>query len=628
MSLKSRACLACYGVGTIFTALSARLIFLAINQHDKYADIAHKSYISKVVIPARRGEIQDVNGNSLARNEPLKNVVLDGRLLTGGKHAKTPAEIADILAVPLGLTAEDVISRINPERMYVPLKKKISEDLAAELDKKVQAAGIKGVTFEQNFERIYPAHQMLCHVVGFYGYEDAKPEVKPEATNSEPNAEQPEGAKPKTEKVIGSFRGIEGIERSMDNWLAGQSGWRYFEKDGRGKELMNLAGEERAPRHGASVRLTVDLNLQQIVESELEAACKRLRPQKATVIMMRPETGEILAIANRPTYDPNDAGNAKPEERFNFAIAGTVEPGSTFKAVTAAGALNYKFVTPRTEIYCENGAWAYGGLVLHDHHPYGALTVSQIIEKSSNIGAAKLALQMGQERYYNWVRNFGFGQQTGIALPGEVRGILHPRSKWQPVSITRVAMGHEVAATPMQIITATCAIANGGKLMMPQLIHEIRADNGEVLAAYKPQEVRTVITGTTADQMRDALIKVTGKQGTAKAAHIPGYNTAGKTGSAQKLVEDPKTGKKYYSHEKHVTSFVGFVPAEKPAFCLLVIIDEARVSGHEDVGGLVAAPIFRTIAERSLTYLGVPPDPALLQQEKNPNLILAKSGRN
>ncbi len=329
MSLKSRACLACYGVGTIFTALSARLIFLAVNQHDKYADLAHKSYVSKVIIPARRGEILDVNGNSLARNEPLKNVILDGFLLTRGKHAKTPGQIADILAKPLGLTRDEVISRISPDKKYVVLKKKISEDVAAELDNAVQAAGIKGVTFEQNFERIYPAHQMLCHVVGFYGYEDARPE-KSDATTAEPAGEQPASEKPKAGKPQGSFRGIDGVERSMETWLAGQPGWRYFEKDGRGKELMNLTGEERAPRHGANVRLTVDLNLQQIVESELEAACKRLRPVKATVIMMRPDTGEILAIANRPSYDPNNAKDAKPEARFNNAIAGTVEPGSTF----------------------------------------------------------------------------------------------------------------------------------------------------------------------------------------------------------------------------------------------------------------------------------------------------------
>ena len=605
MSLKSRACLACYGIGTLFTALSSRLIYLAVNQHDHYANIAKKSYVAKVIIPARRGAIQDAEGNSLARNEPLKNVILDGKLICEAKRGKTPNEVAELLAASLGMNAEDVLKRITPERKYVVLKKKISEELAADLDRKVQAAGIKGVTFEQNFERIYPAHQMLCHVVGFYGYEDAR----------EPGGE-------------GSFRGIEGVERSMDNWLAGQDGWRYFEKDGRGKELMNLTGEERAPHNGANVRLTVNLNLQQIVESELEAACKRLRPVKATVIMMKPDTGEILAMANRPTYDPNEARNAKPEERFNNAIAGTIEPGSTFKAVTCAGALHFHLVTPKTEIYCENGKWSYGGLALHDHHPYGMMSVSQIIEHSSNIGAAKLAIQIGQERFYNWVRNFGFGQQTGVALPGEVRGILRPREKWEPVSITRVAMGHEVAATPLQVITATCAIANGGRLMMPQLVHDIRSDSGEVLASFQPQEIRRVITDGTAGEVRDALIKVTGKQGTAKAAHIPGYNTAGKTGTAQKLLEDPKTGKKYYSHDHHVTSFVGFVPAEKPAFCLLVIFDEAKVSAHEDVGGLVAAPVFRAIAERALSHLGVAPDPVLLQQEKNQNLILAKAGRN
>ena len=605
MSLKSRACIACYGIGTLFTALSARLIYLAVNQHDHYAKVAQNSYRAKTILPARRGAILDVEGNSLARNEPLKNVILDGKLICEGNRKKTPKEIADLIAGPLGLKPEDVLKRISPERKYVVLKKKISEELAADLDLKVQAAGIKGVTFEQNFERIYPAHQMLCHVVGFYGYEDAR----------EPDGE-------------GSFRGIEGIERSMDNWLAGQDGWRYFEKDGHGKELMNLTGEERAPRNGANVRLTVNLNLQQIVESELEAACKRLRPIKATVIMMKPDTGEILAMANRPTYDPNEAGKAKAEDRLNNAIAATIEPGSTFKAVTCAGALNYHLVTPKTEIFCENGKWSYGGLVLHDHHPYGMLSVSQIIEHSSNVGAGKLAVQIGQERFYNWVRNFGFGQKSGIALPGEVIGILRPREKWEPVSITRVAMGHEVGATPLQIITATCAIANGGTLMMPQLIHDIRSDAGEVLSSNQPQEVRRVITEDTAGKVRDALIKVTGKQGTAKLAHMPGFNVAGKTGTAQKLLEDPKTGKKYYSHDKHVTSFVGFVPAEKPAFCLLVIFDEAKVTAHEDVGGLVAAPVFRAIAERALSHLGIQPDPVLLQQEKEQNLLLVKSGRN
>ncbi len=606
MSLKSRACIACYGVGTLFTVLSARLIFLAVNRHDHYAAVAVRAVTSKPqIIPAWRGTIEDSEGTCVARNEPQRDVILDGRVIFETKKNKKPEEIAAILGKVLGMNAEDIIPRIRPDLPYVVIKKSVPEETAAELERQLQAANVRGVSYEQKFKRIYPAHQLLSHVIGFYGYE-----------------EPAEGQKQ------GRFRGVEGIERSMEDWLAGKDGWRTFEKDGQGKELMNFAGEERAPQNGATVRLTINLNLQQIVESELENACKRLRPVKATVIMMKPDTGEILALANRPTFDPNNAAKAKPEERFNNAVAGTVEPGSTFKAVTCAGALNYKLVTPQTVVFCENGKWIYGGLPLHDHHPYGSLTVSQIIEKSSNIGAAKLALQIGQERFYNWVRGFGFGQKTGIALPGEVRGILHPRDKWLPASITRVAMGHEVAATPIQVITATCAIANGGNLMMPQIIQEIRGETPDSIITYGPQVVKTVITDDTAGKVRDALIKVTGKQGTAKAAHIPGFNTAGKTGTAQKLVADPKTGKLGYSHDKHVTSFVGFVPAEKPAFCLLVIIDEAKVPSHEDVGGLVAAPIFRVIAERSLAYLGIAPDPVLLQQEKENNLILAKAGRN
>ena len=600
MSLKSRACLACYGIGTLFTILSARLIHLAVARHDHYWNIAKNTYNTEVVIPARRGAILDVEGNSLARNEPLKNVILDGKLICEGNRKKTPQEIAELIAGPLGLTVGDVLKRISPERKYVVLKKKISEELAADLEQKLQGAGIRGITFEQNFERIYPTHQMLCHVVGFYGFEDAR----------EPGEK-------------GKFRGIEGIERSMDGWLTGRDGRRSFEKDGRGKELMNLTGEDRAPTHGANVRLTVNLNLQQIVESELEAACKRLRPLKATVIMMKPDTGEIMALANRPNFDLNEPGKARPEERLNHAITTSFEPGSTFKAVTCAGALNFHLATMKTEVWCENGTWRCTGQPVHDHFPYGSLTVSQIIEKSSNIGAAKLAGQIGWERFYDWVRAFGFGQRTGIALPGEVIGIFVERNKWRQ-ELPRIAFGQSVTATPIQIITATCAIANGGRLLMPQLIHDIRDDAGTVIQKNEPQEIRRVITESTAASVRDALVKVTGAQGTAKAGHIEGYNVAGKTGTAQKYDEITRRP----SHDRHVTSFVGFVPAEAPAFCLLVIFDEAKVAAHADVGGLVAAPVFHSIAVRALAHLGVAPDPVLLQQDRNQKLNLAKAGRN
>jgi cell division protein FtsI/penicillin-binding protein 2 len=247
------------------------------------------------------------------------------------------------------------------------------------------------------------------------------------------------------------------------------------------------------------------------------------------------------------------------------------------------------------------------------------LRVSEVIEKSSNIGAAKLAVQLGQERFYGYIRAFGFGQTTGVALPGENHGKLRPREEWTGLSITRIAMGHEVTASPLQVTAATCAIANGGRLLMPKLVHDITDDAGAMLVAYEPQEVRRVITESTAAKLREALIKVTGKKGTASRAHIPGFRVAGKTGTAQKVIDG------HYSHDHHVTSFVGFVPAEKPAFCMLVLFDQARVPSNEDVGGLVAAPVFRAIGERALAYLGIEPDPALLQQE---DLILAKAGRN
>ena len=594
MSLKSRACIACYGLGALFTGLSARLIHISVTQHEEYAATARNNHVKKVELIALRGSILDAKGAYLARNEPLRNVVLDGSLI------RNPQAAADLLAGPLKMSAADILDHISPTRPYFVLKKKISEELAGTIDQAVQKARMKGITFAQDFKRVYPAKDMLCHVVGFFGFEETDSKTRPSG-----------------------FRGIEGVERSMDNWLAGQDGWRYIEKDGRGRELVNHAGEERTPRNGANVRLTVDLNLQQIVESELALACKRLRPIKASAVMMNPETGEILALANRPSFDPNEPGKARPEDRFNNAVAGIMEPGSTFKAITAAGAIDSHLVTLNTEVWCENGKWKFGGKWLHDHAPYGLLTVSQIVEKSSNIGAAKLAVQLGEERFYNYIRSFGFGQQTGIALPGEVRGLLHPRNTWSSISISRIAMGQEVGATPLQITAATCAIANGGRLMTPKLIHEIREDDGTVLATYQPQEVRRVISDVTAGKVRDALIKVTGPKGTASRAHIPGFGVAGKTGTAQKYELDGRP-----SHDRHVTSFVGFVPAEKPAFCLMVVFDEAKVKASEDVGGMVAAPVFRSIAEKALAYLGVQPDPLLLQREKGEELTLAKAGRN
>ncbi len=609
MSLASRACIACYGFAVAFTGLSTRLIYLAVNRHEHYSTQAKETYRERITTPGRRGSIQDANGEMLARNEPLKTVIADHSLLVfDKKEGKNTVRIdqrekvAAILSGHLGMSTGELLTRLSPERRYIVLKKKITEDIANLIELELEGAKIKGIHFEQDFERIYPAHQLLSHVVGFYGYEEEHD---------------------KDNKVTGGkFRGIEGLERTMESWLAGQDGWRYSEKDGRGRELVSYRAEEREARNGADVRLTVDLTLQQIVEKALEDACKRLRPKHATVIMMRPQTGEILALANRPCFDPNEPGKAQPEQRFNHAVAGIYEPGSTFKAITCAGSIDVGLSTLNRVIFCENGRARFGGKYLHDHHPYGDLTVGQIIEKSSNIGAAYLATQMGADHFHSVIRNFGFGQITGLPLPGESGGILHPVRSWTPVSISRVAMGHEVAATPLQVITATCAIANGGNLMMPQILKDIRDDKGATLAEYKPQIVRAnVVKQQTAKAVTNALIRVTGRKGTASRAHISGFQVAGKTGTAQKI-EDGR-----YSNNHHVSSFVGFVPAEKPAFCMLVLFDQARVPAHEDTGGTIAAPVFKTIAEQSLAYMGYEPDPALILQEKEEAKALARNGR-
>jgi cell division protein FtsI (penicillin-binding protein 3)/stage V sporulation protein D (sporulation-specific penicillin-binding protein) len=609
MSLTSRACVACYSFAAVFTALSARLVYLAVDKHEDSIAAAQNAYQGSTIIPARRGTIQDVHGTMLARNEPLKNVIADASLLVFDKkdgkkteHIDLRPRVAALLTGPLQMSEADIVKRIVPGDRYIVLKKKITEETSERIVEAIEAlqkkekVNLKGIRFEQNFERIYPAGQLASHVIGFYGFED--------------NEKNPK---------LGRFKGIEGIERSMDDWLAGKDGSRSFEKDGRGREIVSSRGDELSARNGSHVRLTIDLHLQQIVETELAAACKKLKPIKASVVMMEPKTGAIMALANYPTFDPNEPGKAKPEQRYNHVVSGTYEPGSTFKAVTCAGGINFHLVSPDTSIFCENGFWT--AHKLHDHHPYGELSVIQIIEKSSNIGAAKIAIQMGEERFYNWMRNFGFGQATGIALPGEARGILHPRHLWSNLSISRVAMGHEVAATPLQVVTATSAIANGGHLMMPQILKDIRDDSGAVLADYQPQEVRRVITDDTAAKVREALIRVTGKKGTASRAHIAGYRIAGKTGTSQKIEDG------HYSKDDHITSFVGYVPADEPAFCMAVVFDEAQVPNHEDVGGFVAAPVFKSIAEQSLSYLGIQPDPILLQQEKEEAKALAKNGR-
>jgi len=404
-------------------------------------------------------------------------------------------------------------------------------------------------------------------------------------------------------------KGVQGIERTMEKALAGEDGFRFTERDRTGREIVLYRGQEQEPQHGKNIRLTIDMGLQAILEEEIDATYHDLKPNTVNAIMVDPKTGEILAMASRPCFDPNTPGKSDPETMKNRSIIDMVEPGSTFKIVVAAGALNEGKVDETSSIFCENGRYFYGGRTLKDHHGYGHMSVHEILVKSSNIGCAKMAMMMGGEKFHEYVKRFGFGDRLGIELPGEIPGLVHPPSRWDKLTITRMPMGHSVAVTPLQITMGMSVIANGGKLMAPQIVKSVEDQAGGI-DRHQPKVVREVVPEKTAHFISNALAAVTQPGGTATFARVNGFNVAGKTGTAQKVSD--KGG---YAPGKYVVSFVGYMPAEDPRFVCLVMVDDAQVSSGLNYGGLVAAPIFSRIAERSARHLDlVPTEPAIALQ--------------
>jgi cell division protein FtsI (penicillin-binding protein 3)/stage V sporulation protein D (sporulation-specific penicillin-binding protein) len=547
----------------LFSIFSFRLVYLQMIKHAEYCELAAEKHIQKRTIYANRGAIVDANGEVLAHNVPVQTVVADATRIND-----LPATIS-LLSEVLKLPADELAERLAGDRRYIVVQREVSQSLTTILRDKLRAQNLRGIEFEQDATRVYPNGSMLCHVIGFTDFE---------------------------------HRGIQGVEASMEDYLHGQDGYRYIEHNRTGKEIVLYRGQERVPRDGYRVQLTVDLNLQNIVEEQLDAAMLKFAPEKATAILMRPQTGEILAMASRPHFDLNLRSEAKPEEMKNRAIIDQLEPGSTFKIVTAAAALNESKVRPDTMIFCENGQWSYGGRVLHDHSQYGEMSVQDILIKSSNIGAAKMAMLLGEQKFYQYIRSFGFGERTGIELPGEIGGMVHPPKEWNKISITRIPMGHEVAVTPLQMIMAMATIANGGKMMTPRIVKSVTTDEGKTVSTFSPVVLRQVVSAQTAHEVGEALRGVVSR-GTAKEARVPGFTIAGKTGTAQKF--DPKGG---YEHGKYVVSFIGYLPADHPEFVGLVILDDAHTkTPGENYGGIVAGPIFSQIAASAARYLDLEP---------------------
>jgi cell division protein FtsI/penicillin-binding protein 2 len=561
---RTRCAIICIAFAALFSAFSFRLVYLQVIKHEEYSALAADKHGFKQTIHAERGAIYDTNGEVLAHNVPGETVIVDGSLVNNAE-ALIPL-LADSLKLPVSELTEKVVT----DRRYVVLKRQVPQEITNELRQKLRDANLKGVHYERDATRVYPNGSMLCHVIGFTDFD---------------------------------HRGIQGVELSMEQYLHGQDGFRFIERNRAGQELVPYRGQERAPRDGYRVNLTIDLNLQNIVENEIDAAMKEYSPEKATIILMRPDTGEVLAMANRPHFNLNERSDAKPEQMKNRAIIDMMEPGSTFKIVTAAAALNEKKVKPDSYIFCENGVWNYGGRPLHDHHGYGSMSVQDILIKSSNIGAAKLALSIGEQKFYEYIRRFGFGERTGIELPGEIPGSLAPTQKWTKISITRIPMGHEVGVTPLQMTVAMATIANGGKLITPRIVKSITTAEGKTIASFSPNILRQVVSPETAAQVSEALGGVVGEKGTAKLGAVQGFEVAGKTGTAQKV--GPKGG---YETGKYVVSFSGYMPAQDPKFVMLVVLDDAKTKpGELNYGGTVAAPIFSRVAEKAARYLDLQP---------------------
>jgi cell division protein FtsI/penicillin-binding protein 2 len=594
-------------LGLAFAGLGYRLVELQLLRHDEFAAKAQLNTQREFRQAPRRGNILDARGNLLATSIFVKTVCADPVLI-----GKRQAAVAHILAPLLQLDETGLYQRLLPRLVknqkgetvtnrYVVLQRKVSDEtwqkiqmtmtnLAAGVDERkisrAERASLRDLRQNAIFIdpaddqlRVYPGGALAAHVLGFTGTE------------------------------IGSNRvaqtvGRDGVELILNPALGGAAGWRVTRTDRQKRELVALRDENVQARDGLNVVLTLDAAIQHIVETSLADALQKHTPLSITAIVMRPRTGEILAMATMPNYDPNNPGATPVDARRNRVIADLMEPGSTFKIVVVSGALNDGAVRLTDTFDCERGHFAFAGRVLHDHEPYGVLTTESIVTKSSNIGAAKIGIRLGQDRLYDYAWDFGFGQRTGIALPGEARGILYPVKDWTKVSIAQIPMGHGIAVTRLQMIMAMNALANDGWLMRPMLVSRLEDRDGNVVQQYAPERIRQVISAAADKLAVEALKTVVSPAGTAPGAAMKDYTVAGKTGTAQKVENGT------YAEHKFISSFIGFYPADDPQICISVVMDEPKEGYY---GGQICGPVFREIAERCASYLNVPSD-------KNPEL--------
>ncbi|HXX54067.1 MAG TPA: penicillin-binding protein 2 [Thermodesulfovibrionales bacterium] len=536
----------------IFVIVVVRLFNIMIVNHERLYARAKMQQLKGEDMRVRRGMILDRHGRELAVNLELESLYCDPAGM--GSPEKSAAALSSVTGKP----SHAILTKLSSEGHFVWLERKLDPDTT----RRVKDLKLKGIGFVNDSKRYYPKGNLASQIVGFVNIDN---------------------------------KGIEGVELRYDGYLSSGGGKVLFSRDANGKTLSQ--GVEMESK-GNNLVLTLDEGLQYAVEVELDRAMEQWRASAATAIMMDPFTGEILALANRPSFDPNSISGSRNFERRNRAITDCYEPGSTFKIIVGTAALEERVVSLGSTFDCSKGAIEIGKRVVHDAHKHGVLTFTEVIQKSSNVGSIMVGMKLGKERIYRYAKAFGFGEKTGIDLPGEVSGLIRPPERWSGVSIGSVPIGQEVAVTPLQVLRAYSAIANGGMLVTPHVVSRALSPEGEEI--WRPaHDVKRVISRGTAETFKNILKTVTEEGGTAKSAAVSGNNVAGKTGTAQ--IIDPRT--KRYSTEKFVSSFVGFVPADDPKIAMIVVVYEPR---GEIYGGVVAAPVFKRIAENALSYLNVP----------------------
>ena len=557
-----------------------RLVQKQILEHDDYVQKAEMQQRTQRKVETPRGVIYDSRMDILAANSTLSTVTAEPRRIED--IPGTAEKLASILGIDRGeLQARMEMPKLNA---YVVVQRRIDDNTK----KTISDLQLVGVNFENESVRSYPNKDMACHVLGF---------------------------------VNMNGDGGAGIEQEYDKYLKGKPGRSTLARDGRKTPRFYQAQLEAPPIQGNSLVLSIDKSIQYIADRELAFGVQKAKARAGTAIVMESDTGRILAMSNYPRFDSNKYNEYKSEYWYNRAVTDTFEPGSTFKVTVAAAALKAGLTHPDEMIDCQNGRITIGGNVIRDTRGYGLISFKKVLAVSSNVGAAKLGLRLGRERLYDAIREFGYGSQTGIDLPLEEIGIVHHWNKWTGPSIGSISFGYEIGVTSVQLLTAINAVANGGFRVRPSVVDRIIDGEGNLINKREPEKVR-ILDEKTAFQMTDALKGVVLPGGTAQRAALNGYVTAGKSGTARKVVKNPVTGKSQYSKDKYIASFVGFAPLPNPQITVLVQLDDP-VNGY--YGGEVSAPIFQKIAQETLMRLKIPPDPELTPTRLKQKQPIAKN---